>query len=153
MVIAENKKAGFNYSILEKFEAGLALNGQEVKSLKTRSVSLSGSYISIKKNDKGKAEIFWVGANIPPYQPLNTSKTFDPQRDRKLLLHEKEINYLIGKSKEKGLTLVPLSVYTKKHKIKISFGLAKGKKKADKRESIKKKDIERTIRRELKARG
>ncbi|MDD5696846.1 MAG: SsrA-binding protein SmpB [Candidatus Pacebacteria bacterium] len=153
MVIAENKKAGFDYNILEKFEAGLALNGQEVKSLKTRSISLSGSYVLIKKNDQGKAEIFWVGANIPAYQPLNVEKTYDPQRDRKLLLHEKEINYLIGKSKEKGLTLVPLSVYTKKHKIKISFGLAKGKKKADKRESIKKKDIERTIRRELKARG
>ncbi|MDD5696472.1 MAG: SsrA-binding protein SmpB [Candidatus Pacebacteria bacterium] len=153
MVIGENKKAGFNYSILEKFEAGLALSGQEVKSLKTRSISLAGSYISIKKNDKGKAEIFWVGANIPAYQPLNTSKTFDPQRDRKLLLHEKEISYLIGKSREKGLTLIPLSVYTKKHKIKISFGLAKGKKKEDKRESIKKKDVERTIRRELKARG
>jgi len=153
MNIGENKKAGFNYSILEKFEAGLALNGQEVKSLKTRSISLAGSYISVKKNDKGKAEIFWVGANIPAYQPLNTSKTFDPQRDRKLLLHEKEISYLIGKSREKGLTLIPLSVYTKKHKIKISFGLAKGKKKEDKRESIKKKDVERTIRRELKARG
>jgi len=106
-----------------------------------------------ERTKKGKAEIFWVGANIPAYQPLNTSKTFDPQRDRKLLVHEKEINYLTGKSKEKGLTLIPLSVYTKKHKIKISFGLAKGKKKADKRESIRKKDIERTIRRELKARG
>jgi len=107
----------------------------------------------LKKNDRGRTEAFWTGANIPAYQPLNLSQNYDPQRDRKLLLHKKELNYLIGKSKERGLTLIPLSVYTKKGKIKISIGLAKGKKKADKRESLKKKDIEKTIRRELKMRG
>jgi len=153
MILTENKKANFDYNILEKFEAGLVLNGQEVKSLKTRGSSLAGSYIMLKKNNRGRTEAFWTGANIPAYQPLNLSQNYDPQRDRKLLLHKKELNYLIGKSKERGLTLIPLSVYTKKGKIKISLGLAKGKKKTDKREFLKKRDIEKTIRRELKMRG
>jgi len=153
MIISENKKAKFDYETLETFEAGIVLFGQEVKSLRTRGVNMLGTYIVIKKNKKGNSEIFWVGANIFPYQPLNIEKTYDPQRDRKLLLSKKEINYLIGKANEKGLTLVPLLVYTKKHKIKLSFAIVKGKKKADKRESIKKKDIERQIKRELKTRG
>lgn len=153
MIIAENKKAKFDYQVLETFEAGVVLIGQEVKSLRTRGMSMAGSYVIIKKNNKGISEVFWIGANIQPYQPLNIGSDYNIQRDRKLLLSKKEINYLIGKSKEKGLTLVPLLVYTKKHKIKISFGLAKGKKKADKRESIKNKEIERKIKRELKTRG
>jgi SsrA-binding protein len=153
MIIAENKKAKFDYEILETFEAGIVLIGQEVKSLRTRGVNMLGTYIMIKKNKKGNPEIFWISANIPPYQSLNIHESYDPQRDRKLLLNKKELNYLNGKSNEKGLTLVPLLVYTKKHKIKISFGLARGKKKADKRESIKKRDTERQIKRELKARG
>ncbi|MDD3292550.1 MAG: SsrA-binding protein SmpB [Candidatus Pacebacteria bacterium] len=153
MIIAENKKAKFDYEILETFEAGIVLTGQEVKSLRTRGTSMAGSYIVINKNNKGNSEVFWVGANIQPYQPLNIGSDYDIQRDRKLLLNKKEINYLIGKTNEKGLTLVPLLVYTKKHQIKISFGLAKGKKKADKRESIKNKDIDRKIKRELRTRG
>ncbi|MDD5012807.1 MAG: SsrA-binding protein SmpB [Candidatus Pacebacteria bacterium] len=153
MIIAENKKAKFDYEILETFEAGIVLTGQEVKSLRTRGTSMAGSYIVINKNNKGNPEVFWVGANIQPYQPLNIGSDYDIQRDRKLLLNKKEINYLIGKTNEKGLTLVPLLVYTKKHQIKISFGLAKGKKKADKRESIKNKDIDRKIKRELRTRG
>jgi len=153
MIIAENKKAKFDYEILETFEAGIVLTGQEVKSLKTRGTSMAGSYVVIKKNSKGNSEVFWIGANIQPYQPLNIGSNYDIQRDRKLLLNKKEINYLVGKTNEKGLTLVPLLVYTKKHQIKISFGLAKGKKKADKRESIKNKDIDRKIKRELRTRG
>lgn len=153
MIISENKKAKFDYEALETFEAGIVLTGQEVKSLRTRGVNMLGTYIIIKKNKKGNSEIFWVGANIFPYQPLNIDKNYDPKRDRKLLLSKKEIDYLTGKANEKGLTLVPLLVYTKKHKIKLSFAIAKGKKKADKRETIKKKDIERQIKRELKARG
>jgi len=89
MILTENKKANFDYNILEKFEAGLVLNGQEVKSLKTRGSSLAGSYIMLKKNDRGRTEAFWTGANIPAYQPLNLSQNYDPQRDRKLLLHKK----------------------------------------------------------------
>lgn len=149
----DNKKAYFDYEILEKFEAGLALNGQEVKSLKTRGTSLPGTYIVLKQDKTGSAEAFWVGANIPPYQPQNADKRYEEKRDRKLLLTREELRYLLGKSKERGLTLVPISVYTKKRKLKLEFGLAKGKKKFDKRETIKKRETERKIRNELKTRG
>lgn len=150
--IAENKKARYNYEIQEKFEAGISLNGQEVKSLRKKGVNLNGNYV-IMKDKFGQTEVFWVGANISAYQPENASPEYDPQRDRKLLLHKKEIAFLAGKIKEKGLTLVPLSVYTKKHKIKMEIGLAKGKKSFDKRETIKKREVDKRIRQELKIRG
>jgi SsrA-binding protein len=152
-IIADNKKAGYNYDILEKIEAGMELNGQEVKSLRARGVSLQGNYVMIKRKNPEKPEIFWVGANIPPYQPLNMAENYVPQRDRKLLLHKSEIEYLVDKIKEKGLTLVPLLVYTKKHKLKMLIGLAKGKKNFDKRESIKKRETQRKINTEVKTRG
>lgn len=144
-VIAENKKAYFNYQILEKFEAGVALIGQEVKSIKTRGINLVGSYIIVRNE-----EIYWIGSKIPAYQPKNAPSDYDPERSRKLLLKKAEIKYLIGKSKQKGLTLIPLRVYTKNGKIKIEFGMAKGKKKFDKRELIKKRETEREIERVLK---
>jgi len=144
-ILAENKKAYFNYDILEKFEAGIFLIGQEVKSLKTRGVNLAGNYIILKGE-----EAFWVGANIPPYQPKNAPPDYLPERSRKLLLKKSEIKYLIGKSKQKGLTLIPLRVYIKRNKIKLEFGIAKGKKKIDKRELIKKREIEKEIERALK---
>ncbi|MDP2864196.1 MAG: SsrA-binding protein SmpB [bacterium] len=144
-VLSENKKAYFNYEILEKFEAGISLIGQEVKSIKTRGVSLTGSYVVLRDN-----EVFWIGINIPPYQPKNAPKDYNPARTRKLLLKKSEIKYLIGKTRQKGLTLVPLRVYTKNGKIKLEFGIAKGKKKADKRESIKKRESQREIARALK---
>jgi len=144
-VIAENKKAYFNYQILEKFEAGISLVGQEVKSIKTRGVNLTGSYI-IARNE----EIYWVGSKIPAYQPKNAPPDYNPERSRKLLLKKTEIKHLIGKSKQKGLTLIPLKVYTKDGKIKIEFAIAKGKKKFDKRESTKKRETEREIERALK---
>ena len=153
MSMVDNKKAYFDYEVLEKFEAGLSLIGQEVKALRTRGITLAGTYVLIKRDKTGRAEAFWIGANIPPYQPENADKGYDPKRDRKLLLNKEELNYLLGKSMEKGLTLVPLSVYTKKHKIKLEFGLAKGKKKFDKRDSIKKREVDRKIREELKTRG
>ena len=142
--IADNKKAYFNYEILEKLEAGLVLNGQEVKSLKTRGVSLAGSYIVLRDN-----EAYWVGAKIPAYQPKNAPADYDAERSRKLLLKKSEIKELIGKSQQKGLTLIPLKLYTKQGKIKIEFGLAKGKKKFDKRETIKKRESEREVRRAM----
>lgn len=151
-VIAENRKARFDYEIQEKYEAGIELNGQEVKSLRVRGTSLHGNYV-IFKNKTGLPELFWVGANIPPYQPTNAAANYVPQRDRKLLLHKKEIAYLAGKIKEKGLTLVPLLVYTKNHKIKMEIGLARGKKNFDKRETIKKRESDRRIQQELKTRG
>jgi len=147
-VLAENKKAYFNYRILEKLEAGVSLIGQEVKSLKTRGVNLAGSYV-VPKN----SEFFWVGAKISPYQPKNVPLDYNPERSRKLLLKKSEIKYLIGKAKQKGLTLIPLRLYTKNGKIKLEFGVAKGLKKFDKRELIKKREIEREIEREIKLRG
>ena len=146
-VLAENKKAYFNYQILEKFEAGISLIGQEVKSIKLRRINLAGSYVVLKNS-----EVFLVGANIPPYQPKNIPPDYNPERSRKLLLKKSEIKYLIGKVKQKGLTLVPLRVYTKRGKIKLGFGIARGKKKVDKRELIKKREIEREIRRALQER-
>jgi len=143
--ISENKKAYFNYQILEKFEAGISLIGQEVKSLKTRGVNLAGSYVILKDE-----EAFWIGAHIHPYQPKNVPSYYNPERLRKLLLKKSEIKYLIGKSKQRGLTLVPLRLYTKDGKIKLEFGIGKGKKKFDKRELIKKREIEREIERVLK---
>jgi len=144
-VLAENKKAYFNYRILEKFEAGISLIGQEVKSIKTRGVNLAGSYVVIKNS-----EAFWIGARISPYQPKNIPPDYNPERSRKLLLKKSEIKYLIGKAKQKGLTLIPLRVYTKRGKIKLEFGIARGKKKVDKRELIKKREIEREIRKAMK---
>ncbi len=146
--IIENKKALFNYQILEKFKAGIVLIGQEVKSIKTGKVSLLGSFVVLRGE-----EVFLIGANVPPYQPKNAPKDYQPQRSRKLLLKKAEIKHLIGKAHQKGLTMVPLKVYTDKGKIKLEFGIARGKRKFDKREEIKKREIEREIRRALKKRG
>jgi SsrA-binding protein len=147
-VLAKNKKAYFNYEILEKIEAGISLIGQEVKAIKSGRINLAGAYVVLKNN-----EPYLIGANIPPYQPKNAPPDYDPQRPRKLLLRKAEIKSLIGKRQQKGLTFVPLRVYTKKGLIKLEFGVAKGKKKADKREEIKKRDTEREMKRVLKMRG
>lgn len=144
-ILAENKKVGYDYKILETHEAGLVLYGHEVKAIKTGRVSLAGSYVVSKDN-----EFYLINALISPYQPANTPKDYDPQRSRKLLLKKSEISSLIGKSKAKGLTLVPLRIYTRKSRIKLEFGLGKGKRKADKREVIKKRDMEREIGRKLR---
>ncbi len=143
-ILSDNKKAYFEYDITDKFEAGIVLNGQEVKSIKSGNINLKGSYV-VPKND----EIYLIGCHIPPYQPKNV-EDYSPERPRKLLLNKKEINRLIGSSKEKGLTLIPLKVYTRKGFIKIEVGVARGKKRADKRESIKKRDIDRDLQRSLK---
>ena len=143
--LAQNKKAYFDYEILEKFEAGIVLIGQEVKAIKTGHISLKGAYVVIKDN-----ELFLIGANIPPYQPKNAPTDYLPERSRKLLLRKAEIKHLIGKSRQKGLTLIPLKVYTKRGNIKLEFGIARGKKKYDKRETIKKRDFDREKARTLK---
>ena len=141
-VYAQNKKAAFDYEILEKFEAGIELKGHEVKAIKSGKVSLTGSYVKVLGN-----EIFLLGALVSPYQPNNVPKDYEEQRDRKLLLTKKEINYLIGKQKERGLTIVPIKLYNKGGKVKLEIGVARGKKKYDKREKIKKRDVERRLRR------
>ena len=143
--LAKNKKALFDYEILETFDAGLVLIGQEVKSIKNKHISLKGAYVVSKDG-----EFFLIGATVPPYQPKNAPKDYDQERTRKLLLKKSEINYLIGKSKQRGLTLIPLRVYTKLGRIKLEFGVAKGKKKFDKRETIKKRDFKREKQRILK---
>jgi SsrA-binding protein len=145
MSYIDNKKAHFNYEILEKLESGIELLGHEVKSIRMSHGSLEGSYVGIRGN-----EAFLIGANIPPYQMANTPKSYDPYRSRKLLLTKAEIKELTGKEKTKGLTIVPLSVYNKGNKIKISIGIVRGKKKHDKRETIKKRELDREVRRTLK---
>ena len=150
-IITENKRAYFNYNILEKFEAGVVLTGQEVKSIKLGRINLAGSYVVLRQNPQRRIpEVFLIGAHIPPYQPKNAPKDYNPERSRKLLLRKIEIKRLIGKVKEKGLTLIPLRVYSKYAKIKIEFGLGKGRKKFDKREIIKKREVEREIRKAFK---
>ena len=146
--LADNKKAFFNYEILEKFEAGLVLMGTEVKSIRTGHMSLKGAYVVLT----AKGEPFLVGANIPYYQPNNDPAHYKPDQSIKLLLHKKEIDYLIGKSHQKGLTFIPLRVYNNKGRLKLEFGIGKGKREFDKRETIKKRDIDREIRREYKVR-
>ena len=147
-VLAENKKAYFQYEVLEKFEAGLVLTGQEVKSIKSGRINLAGAYVILRGG-----EVYLVNANVPPYQPKNLLTPYEPVRPRKLLLKKSEIKYLIGKSEQKHLTLIPLRVYTKKGKIKLEFGIGRGRKKVDKKELIKKRETEREIERELKIRG
>ncbi|MEK7565332.1 MAG: SsrA-binding protein SmpB [Patescibacteria group bacterium] len=140
-----NKKAFFNYDILEKFEAGLVLLGGEVKSIRNNHYSLQGAYIVVEDE-----EAWLVKAMVAPYQPKNMVAGYNPERKRKLLLNKKELQYLQGKTKEKGLTIVPLKVYNKHGQIKLEIGLAKGKSKGDKREVLKKRIAERDIARELK---
>lgn len=140
-----NKKAYFNYEILEKIEAGISLLGHEVKAIKAGKGSLVGAYVIVRGN-----EAFLVETDIPPYQPNNVPEKYDQRRPRKLLLHKKELARLVGFEKEKGLTLIPLSLYNKNGKIKVEIGVVRGKKKHDKRETIKKRDTERDIRRTLK---
>ena len=146
-VIARNKKARFEYFIEDKFEAGLVLVGTEVKSLREGKVSLKDSYGSVRDG-----EVFLVGAHITPYSH-GTHINHKPERERKLLLHKREIKKLYGKTREKGFTLVPLSIYFKKGKAKLEIGLGKGKAKYDKREAIKKKDERRDLDRAMKDRG
>ncbi len=145
MALIENKKAHFDYEILEKFEAGLELKGFEVKALKSGRGSLVGSRVIIRGN-----EAYIIGLDIPPYQPKNTPKDYDSQRTRRLLLNKKEIQYLGGKSGQAGLTLIALEVYNKKGFLKLSFGVCRGLKKYDKRERIKEREVKRKIERELK---
>jgi len=147
MSLIRNKKVSFNYEILEKFNAGIQLFGYEVKSIKNKNGNIEKGHITIRGG-----EAFLLNANIPPYQIANAPKTYDPERNRRLLLNKKEIEKLASFEKRRGLTIIPLSMYTKGNKIKLEIAIVKGKKKFDKRESIKKKDMRRDIERELKNR-
>lgn len=145
MSLVENRKARFNYELREKLEAGIELLGFEVKALRQKQGSLDGAYVIVRGG-----EAFLVNAFIPPYQPKNTPKDYDPRRNRKLLLTKKELAELASAESKKGLTIVPISVYAKGRKLKVEIAVARGKKKYDKRETIKRRDMEREIRREMK---
>ncbi len=142
---AENRKVYFNYEILEKYETGIKLLGTEVKSVRGGRMSLEGAFVIVRGG-----EAYLVNASIPPCQVKNAPKDYDPLRNRKLLLTKKEIAELAGSEKNKSLTIVPISLYNKGRKIKVEIALVKGKKKYDKRETIKKRDTEREMRRTLK---
>jgi SsrA-binding protein len=140
MSLVINKKAGFNYELLDKYSGGLELFGHEVKTLRSKRGSLEGSYVIVRGN-----EAFLVNAHIPPYQEGNTPKTYDPYRARKLLLTKAEIEELLGFEKAKGLSIIPLSIYEKGRFIKIDIAVGRGKKQHDKRETIKKREGDRTL--------
>ncbi len=144
---AENRKARFDYEVLEKYEVGIELLGIEVKSVRGGQMSLEGAFVIIRGG-----EAYLINANIPPYQAKNTPESYDPLRNRKLLLTKKEIRELAQTEKNKSLTIVPISVYNKSRKIKLEVALVKGKKKFDKRETLKKRDTDREILREVKGR-
>ncbi|MCU0821905.1 MAG: SsrA-binding protein SmpB [Spirochaetes bacterium] len=139
--IAVNKKARFEYEIVETIEAGIVLNGTEVKSLRLKKVNISDAYGKIMNG-----EAFIIGLNISPYEMANRFN-HDPVRERKLLLHRREIKRLTGKLKEKGFTLVPLKMYFKNGRAKVLLGLGKGKAKYDKRRTIQKRDLDREMQR------
>ena len=146
-LIANNKKAYHDYCIEETYEAGVALHGTEVKSMRLGKCSIKESFIRIENG-----EVFVYGMHVSPYEKGNIFNK-DPMRVKKLLMHRYEINKLAGKIAEKGYTLVPLQVYFREGKVKVEIGLAKGKKLYDKRESIAKKDQRRELEREFKERN
>jgi SsrA-binding protein len=141
-ILVQNKKATFNYEIGERLEAGIELLGHEVKSLRGGHASLDGSYIYVKNG-----EAFLKGMRISPYQQGNVPEEHNPERDRRILLTKAEISRISEPAK--GLTIVPILVYNKARKIKLEIGIGRGKKKFDKRETLKKRTTERDIRREL----
>ena len=144
--VATNRKARFNYEIIETYEVGIELKGTEVKSIRAGKVNLGECYASV---DNG--EVFLKQVHISPYEQGNIFNV-DPLRVRKLLLHKQEIRKLIGETTQKGYSLIPLSMYLKRGKVKVQLALAKGKKNYDKRESLAKKDAQRRMEREIKDR-
>jgi SsrA-binding protein len=143
--VLTHKKARLEYEILEEFEAGLELLGFEVKALRAHQGKLEGAHVVIRGG-----EAYVVGMSIPPYQPANTPIEYDAARVRKLLVTKKELGQLAGYEGQKGLTIVPISVYNKGTKLKVRIAVARGKKARDKREDLKKKSVKRDIERTLK---
>lgn len=146
-LIANNKKAYHDYFVLDKFEAGISLHGTEVKSLRMGKCSIKEAFVGVENG-----EVFIYGMHISPYEKGNIFNK-DPMRVRKLLLHKSEINKLVGQTKEKGITIMPLRVYFKGSLVKVEIGIAKGKKLYDKRQDIAKKDQQREAQRDFKIRN
>lgn len=145
--LATNSRAKFDYDILKTYEAGIVLTGQEVKSVRSGNVSLKGAYATIHDN-----ELWLLNAHIGAYKKAGPLKDYEPTRSRKLLMHNREIKELIGKVQSQGLTLIPLSLYTRGRRLKVELGLGRGRKKYEKREVIKKRAVAREIRNTLKRR-
>jgi SsrA-binding protein len=145
-ILAVNKRARFDYEITDTFEAGLVLFGHEVKSIKTGHISLKGAFITAKAVGKSLPELYLTNSFVPAYK-FAGDKVLDykPDRSRKLLLNKKQIGFLVGKKQEQGLTLVPIKIYTKHNLLKLEFGIGKGKHKYEKREDIKRRDIDRDL--------
>lgn len=143
-VFAENRRASFDYEILERFEAGMVLQGGEVKAIQNGKMNIAGSFVIFRGGVP-----YLMGSDLPPYQPINTPESYKADRARPLLLNKKEIAYLEGKIHDKKLTIVPLKVYNKNSRIKVELGLGRLRKKGDKREAIKKKEVRREIRETL----
>jgi len=138
--LSYNKRARFDYNILETFEAGLILLGTDVRSVRAGNMSLKGAFVTIHDE-----EAYLTNAVIPPWQPKNSPEDYDPNRSRKLLLKKSDIAQLIGNKQSQGLTIIPISVYNKRGKLKLEIALAQGKKKHDKKESKKEADIKRDV--------
>jgi SsrA-binding protein len=141
---ANNSKALFDYEIVKRFSAGIELLGMEVKSVREGKMSLRGAFVVIRGG-----EAFLIGADIPPYQPKNAPTDYDSTRARKILLSKSELGELKDAERDKGLTIIPISVYNKGRFLKIDVAIARGKKKFDKRQAIKKRDVERDLKRSL----
>ena len=144
--LAYNKRAKFDYEILDTYEAGVVLLGHEVKSVKNGHISLKGSYVTIKKSGNAIPEFYLINTHISLYKKASNVTNYEPTRARKLLLKKNEIKHLIGKKDEQGLTLIPIKIYTKRSIIKLEFGIGRGRKKYDKRDVIKKRETDRNIR-------
>lgn len=142
---AENRKAHYDYETLETFQGGLVLTGQEAKSIRAGKAKLQGTFLKLLGG-----ELWLIGAHIAPYEKASHLEGYDPTRSRKVLVRQSELRYFTGKLQEKGLTLVPFSFYPNGRCIKVSFGLCRGKKTHNKRETLKQRDIERSTRRVLK---
>ena len=146
-VMADNRQARFTYEILDRYEAGIALQGTEVKSIRAGKVNLRDGYAQVKNG-----EVWLLNVHISPHDMTNQAYNHEPRRPRRLLLHKAEIRKLIGKVEEKGLTLVPMKLYLKKGRVKVNIAIGRGKKLHDKRESLKQKQEKRDIARMMKNR-
>lgn len=150
--LAVNKRARSDYEIIDTYEAGLVLRGDEVKSIKSGHISLAESYITLRQEGNNTV-LYLVKAHVPHYKFAAGKDSYDPLRPRQLLLTKKELRHLIGKKQEQGLTLVPLKIYTKRSFLKLEFAVARGLKKYDKREVLKKRDVARHLQIVTKTRG
>lgn len=151
MILAINKRASFDYEFLETYDVGLVLFGYEVKSIRSGQVNLKGSYISFKPDEGGKIAAYLIGCHVSLYKFAGQMDAYNAERDRKILLRKKELDHLFSKKQEKGLTVIPVKLYTKGSFIKLEIAVGRGKKTYDKRESIKKRDENRQIKTLLKS--